>query len=119
MTSSPLRGPRRWRLQFSLLRLLIVIVLLAIMIGSLSGLLRPGPTWKMVDGVSDDLARGAMGNVDLAQPLAEPMYVERDPGEVKVYLMFAVLGPMALLVVLGLVARAKHMWRWFWSLWGW
>ena len=30
---------RRWRLQFSLLRLLIVMVLLAIMIGSLSGLL--------------------------------------------------------------------------------
>src|SRR2546423_9909895 len=105
----PPTSPRRWRLQFSLLRLLIMVVLLAIMIGSLSGLLRPGPTWKMVDGVSDDLARGAMGNVDLAKPLAPAMQVERDPGETKIYLMFAVLGPMALLVVLGLVARAKHI----------
>jgi hypothetical protein len=31
------------RLQFSLRWLLVVVVLLAIMIGSLSGLLRPGP----------------------------------------------------------------------------
>src|SRR6476660_9827187 len=110
MTTTP---PRRWWLQFSLLRLLIVMVLLAIMIGSLSGLLRPGPTWKMVDGVSDDLARGVMGTVDLAQPLVQPMQVERDPGDAKIYLIFAVLVPMGLLVLLGLIVRAKHMWRWF------
>src|SRR5947208_2873082 len=100
------RGPRRWRLQFSLQRLLIVVVLLAIMIGSLSGLLRPGPTWKMVDGASDDLVRGAMGNVPLAEPMAPRMQVERDPGETKIYLMLAVLGPIGLMVVLGLVWRS-------------
>jgi hypothetical protein len=113
-------GPRgRWRLQFSLQRLLVVVVLLAIMIGSLSGLLRPGPPWRMVDGVADDLARGAMGKVTLADPVATPWEVERDPGETKIYLLLAVLGPIGLLVVLSLVWRAKHMWRWFWTLWGW
>jgi hypothetical protein len=112
------RPGRRWRLQFSLQRLLVFVVLLAIMVGSLSGLLRPGPTWRMVDGVSDDLVRGALGDVgELARPMAPPMQVERDPGEAKVYLLAAVLGPVALLVVAGLVWRAKDIWRWFWSLW--
>jgi hypothetical protein len=117
--SRPPPPGRRWRLQFGLKRLLVVVVLLAIMIGALSGLLRPGPPWRMVDAVSDDLVRGAMGNVPLAEPLVTPLEVQRDPGETKVYLLLAVLGPIGLAVLLGLVWRAGGAWRWFWRQWGW
>jgi len=113
------KGPRsRWRFQFSLQRLLVVVVLLALMIGSLSGLLRPGPPWRMVDGAADDLARG-LGITSLAEPTAVPMQVVRDPAETKIYLMLAVLGPLGLVVVLALIWRARHIWRWFWGQWGW
>jgi hypothetical protein len=113
--SDPSDRPQRY--QFGLNRLLWVVVMLAVMLGALAGLLRPGPTFELAGGMTDDVVRGAMGNISLAEDGGQTLHVIRDPAEIKAFLLVAVFAPLAVVIAIGLLARARKSFRGMRRMW--
>jgi hypothetical protein len=91
--------------------MLLVMAMLAVMLGALAGLLRPGAPFHLAAGLADDLARGALGDISLAKDEGYTLQVQRDPGEIKAYLGIAVFAPLGVLVIVSLATRAKKFFR--------